>query len=91
MRSDAHRAGRRDAPDVVAAEVDQHHVLGDLLGVGEELGGERLSASRVRPRGRVPAIGRSVMSRPSLRTRISGEAPTTWKSPKSYGTCTATG
>jgi hypothetical protein len=41
------------------------------------------SASRVAPRGRVPAIGRSVTVSPSLRTRISGDAPTTWKSPKS--------
>ena len=34
---DAHRAGRGDATDVVASEVDQHHVLGDLLLVVEEL------------------------------------------------------
>ncbi len=34
-------AGLRDAADVVAAEVDQHHVLGELLGVGEQLVGER--------------------------------------------------
>ena len=37
----AHAAGLRDAADVVAAEVDQHHVLGALLRVGQQLGGER--------------------------------------------------
>ena len=31
----------RDPADVVAAEVEQHQVLGALLGVGEELGLER--------------------------------------------------
>ena len=31
------RAGHADAAEVVAAEIDQHHVLGDLLGVGEHL------------------------------------------------------
>ena len=29
------------APEVVAAEVDEHHVLGALLLVGEQLGGDR--------------------------------------------------
>ena len=35
------RADPRHAADVVAAEVEQHQVLGALLGVGEELGLER--------------------------------------------------
>ena len=35
------------------------------------------------PRGRVPAIGRSVILSPATRTMISGDAPTTWWSPKS--------
>ncbi len=34
-------AGLRDAPDVVAGEVDEHDVLGELLRIGEELGGQR--------------------------------------------------
>ena len=44
------------------------------------------SRSGVLPRGRVPASGRIVTMRSSprfsWRTRISGDAPTTWKSPK---------
>ena len=44
------------------------------------------SASGVAARGRVPAKGRMVTLLPSgvvsCRTKISGEAPTTWKSPK---------
>ena len=35
-----HRAGLRDAADVVAREIDEHHVLGELFGIGEELLGE---------------------------------------------------
>ena len=57
---DLHAAGARDAADVVAPEVDQHHVLGALLRVGEQLALDRESSSGVAPRGRVPAIGRSV-------------------------------
>jgi hypothetical protein len=40
-----------DAADVVAAEVEQHQVLGALLRVGEQLGGERLVLVGVAPRG----------------------------------------
>ena len=43
----------------------------------------RASSSGVAPRGRVPAIGRSVIAPPETRTMVSGEAPTTWWSPKS--------
>ena len=39
---DAHRADLGDAADVVAAEVEQHQVLGALLGVGQQLGFQRL-------------------------------------------------
>ena len=39
---DAHRAVLRDAPQVVAAQVHQHDVLGALLGIGGQLGGQRL-------------------------------------------------
>ena len=73
----AHRAVLAHAAQVVAAQVHQHHVLGALLGVGQQLA---LQAAHPRPalvpRGRVPAIGRSVARRPSSRTNISGEAPT---------------
>ena len=34
-------ARRADAAEVVAAEVDEHEVLGALLRVGEQLGGQR--------------------------------------------------
>ena len=54
-----HRAVFADAAQVVAPQIDQHHVLGALLGIGQQL---RLRASRssssLRPRGRVPASGR---------------------------------
>ena len=36
------RAGLADPAQVVAAQVDEHQVLGALLGVGEQLVGERL-------------------------------------------------
>ncbi len=38
---DAHRADLRHAPDVVAAEIHQHHVLGALFRVRQQLLGER--------------------------------------------------
>ena len=37
-----HGAVTRDAPHVVATEVDEHHVLGAFLLVGEQLGREPL-------------------------------------------------
>ena len=84
---DLDRADLRDPADVVARKVDQHQVLGALLGIGEQFLLERERPPRgVAPRRRVPAIGRTVILRAgvrSWRTRISGEAPTTWKSPKS--------
>ena len=36
------RADLGDAADIVAAEVEQHQMLGQLLGVGQQLLGERL-------------------------------------------------
>ena len=54
---DRHAAVLADAAEVVAAEVDEHHVLGALLLVGQQLGAIRRSSSGVAPRGRVPAIG----------------------------------
>ena len=73
---DATLPASADAPEVVARQVDQHDVLGVLLGIGAQL----LRAPRrprVRARGRVPAMGRSCAA-PSLRcTSASGEEPTT--------------
>jgi hypothetical protein len=43
------RADLRHAPDVVPPEVHEHHVLGDLLRVREELGGERRILALDRP------------------------------------------
>ena len=71
----AHAADLRDAAHVVAAQVDQHHVLGALLRVGEQLASSARSSSGVRPRGRVPAIGRTSIRPSSSRTRISGDEP----------------
>ena len=71
------------AAEVVAAEVDEHHVLGALLLVGEQVLGDAWSSSASPPRGRVPAIGRVVARPPVTVTSGSGEAPTIWKSSKS--------
>ena len=82
-RLDLDRAVLAHAPEVVAAEVDEHHVLGPLLLVGQQLVGDPAvlvggAAARAgagdRARGRV---------RPVTVTSGSGEAPTTWKSSKS--------
>ena len=48
VRRQLDRAGPRDAAHVVAREVDQHHVLGALLRIREQLGRER-GVLRVRP------------------------------------------
>jgi hypothetical protein len=55
-----HAAGFGNTADVVAAEVDQHQVFGALLRIGQQLGFEGLILLGVLPRGRVPAIGRTV-------------------------------
>ena len=75
---DLDRADLGDAADIVAAEVEQHQVLGALLRVGEQLG-RRAPCPRagVAPRGRVPAMGRMVTSPSRTRTRISGLEPAT--------------
>ncbi len=63
-RLDLDRAVLAHAAEVVAAEVDEHHVLGALLLVGQQvLRRSRRPASASPPRGRVPAIGR-VVARP---------------------------
>ena len=58
--------GRADPAQVVAAEVDEHHVLGALLRVGEQLRGERV----VLLRGRAPRAGAGdrVQHRPPARS-----------------------
>ena len=73
-----HRAVLRDAADVVPAEVDEHQMLGALLLVGDAARrSSRRRLRRVRPRRRVPAIGRSVTVPLALtRTSSSGELPT---------------
>ena len=48
---DLDRAVLADAAEVVAAEVDQHHVLGPLLGVVDERSARRRSSSSSPPRG----------------------------------------
>ena len=51
---DADRPRRRDAAQVVAAQVDEHDVLGSLLLVGEQVGAQAAVLGGVTPRGRVP-------------------------------------
>ena len=46
VAGDAHLAGLRYPAHIVAAQVDQHQVLGDLLGVGEQLFFQLLVALR---------------------------------------------
>jgi hypothetical protein len=52
-------AGPGDAADIVARQVDQHHMLGTLLGVGDQLLLGGLVGLHRAPRGRVPARGES--------------------------------
>ena len=62
---DLDRAVLAHPPEVVAAEVDEHHVLGALLLVGEQVLGDRARPRPASaPRGRVPAIGRVETRRP---------------------------
>ena len=72
-----HGAGPRDAPEVVAAEVHEHHVLGALLGVTAELVGHAVVVGRRgAPR---PGAGDRVRRHrsPTTWSRSSGLAPTT--------------
>ena len=74
-----HGAGLADAGQVVAGEVDEHHVLGALLLVGGELGRERVVGRRAvaaRAGCRRWAAGAAVPSAVS-ETCVSGDAPTT--------------
>ncbi len=86
-RVDAARPGPARARDVVARQVDEHHVLGALLLVEEQLGllavvEVGVDLARVRaPRRRVPAMGRISISASApdgeraTRTLVSGDAP----------------
>ena len=51
------RAGTQTRPRSLRRQVDQHHVLGPLLGVGQQLRGQPGVLLGVAPRGRVPAGG----------------------------------
>ena len=75
---DLHRSGLADAREVVAAEVDEHHVLGAVL-LGRE---QPLDVARRRG-AIVPAIGFTLARRPSSFTSVSGEEPTSAMSPSS--------
>ena len=78
------RAVLAHAAEVVAAEVDEHHVLGALLLVGEQLLGDRARPRRRRRRaGACRRSGASRRARPETVSSGSGEAPTIWKSSKS--------
>ena len=71
------------APEVVAPEVHEHHVLGALLLVLEQLAGDAdvlLGVGAARPRAGDRARGDP---RPDTVSSGSGLAPATWKSPKS--------
>src|SRR5204862_2182347 len=82
-RLDLHRPVLAHAPQVVAAEVDEHDVLGPPLGSSSSSAAMRMSSSASAPRGRVPAIGRVEARRPATVSSGSGLAPAIWKSSKS--------
>ena len=95
---DRHQLGDGDrpeaahAPEVVAAEVHQHEVLGPLLHVRPQ----GLLEPLVRPRGRRPAAGcRPGAASPRGRSRPGPASPATprrWRCRRPSGsTCTATG
>ena len=78
------RADLGDAADVVAAEIEQHQMLGALLGVGEQLGGERgVLGRRLAAPARAGDRADARPCRSRTRTRISGLETTIWKPPKS--------
>ncbi len=76
--ADAHRAGQADARQVVAEQVDEHHVLGLLLDAGAHLGLEAVVFRRVG--GARPGAGdrpRAHLVRRRSRKRRSGLPETT--------------
>ena len=62
-----HRSVARDAPEVVAHQVDDHHVLGRVLGGGQQ------RVARPPRGGAVPLIGDVTTSSPARRRNSSGE------------------
>ena len=58
--------GSQTRPQVVAAEVDEHHVLGPLLGVGEQVLGQRCVV--LRGLAARPGAGDRVGDRPAVRS-----------------------
>ena len=64
-----------DPADIVAAKIEQHQMLGALLGIGEKFLGQGAVLGGVSPRRRVPAIGRMVTLPSRTLTRISGDEP----------------
>ena len=60
IRLHAHRPRGRDAAQVIARQIDQHDVLGVLLGIREQIRLEPgIGMPHRLPRGREPAMGRS--------------------------------
>ena len=75
-------AEAHDSPHVVAGQVDQHDVLGQLLGVLGQLALEEPVVLLALPAGRDPAMGREITTPSRSRTIGSGDAPTTVTSGK---------
>ena len=48
--ADLHAAVAGDPANVVAAQIDEHDVLGPFLGIGDQFLGQRVSSSSVSPR-----------------------------------------
>ena len=79
---DTHRAAGAHPPQIVALQVDQHHVFGAFLLVVQQRSDQRgIDAPAVAPRGRVPAIGRVETVLPRIDTSRSGEELSNAKSP----------
>ena len=74
-----HRARPGDAPEVVAPEVDEHHVLGPLLGVALELLGEELVLGR---RGAARPRAGDRVGRQAVALRPGGGAPGSRRRPR---------
>ena len=81
VAADLDAARARDAAQVVACQVDEHHVLGALLAIGEQGPWRELIVGSGRGAAR-PRAGDGVGQEPlpSTRRRSSGLAPTTSKS-----------
>ena len=81
---DAHRARDGHPPQIVAREIDQHHVLGVFLRIAQQFGLQRGIAAAHRRRAACdPAMGRNCAWPPWHFTSASGDEPTTVMSPSS--------